>query len=201
MHIRKSKFKSVCLIICILALGMVGCREKSSEVFELQDASVVEEFEKAKVADEVSLDRQIYVDIGGQVYHPGVFCLPEGSRVFHAIEQAGGMTEDADASELNQAEILEDGQKLYIPSKKEVEERKEIKESSLSPGVESDGRININTANVEELMTLSGIGKARAEAICFYREKNGSFSSIEEIKKIEGIKDGIFQKIKDHITV
>ena len=156
----------------------------------------------------------IWVYVCGQVADPGVYELAAGDRVVNALSAAGGMTEQAAETYLNQAEVLADGQKIYVPSEKEAQEQK-LSPDGSSPGAGSTGdgspgagsssgrteKVNLNTAGKAELMTLGGIGESRAEAIISYREENGGFRSIEEIKKIEGIKEGIFGKIKDKITV
>ncbi len=144
----------------------------------------------------------IYVDVCGEVNHPGVYQLTSENRVYEAIEKAGGLTKNAAAVCVNQAEKLTDGQQIYVLSKDEMKDSQGSVGNASSSGVSaSDGRVNLNTASKEELMTLSGIGEVKADAIIRYREEHGSFQSVEDIKKIEGIKDGVFNKIKDCITV
>ena len=112
---------------------------------------------------------------------------------------AGGFTEDAALNVLNLAQKVSDGMKLVILSEEEAEA---LSEESLSgTEVESDGRININTASKEQLMTLTGIGESRADDIIRFREESGGFKKIEDIMKVPGIKNAGFQKIKDRITV
>lgn len=141
----------------------------------------------------------------GAVCTPGVYELPEGSRLFEALERAGGMTEAADQSFLNQAELLTDGVQIQVPTKEEVASGIAAEaNTSGAPGESgktSQGKVNLNTATKEELMTLPGIGEAKADSILTYRESAGGFQSIEQIKEIEGIKDGVFEKIKERITV
>ena len=101
---------------------------------------------------------------------------------------------------------MEDGQKIYVPSRDEIHQESVAKLSSIDvenvSGVEeTDGKVNINTANKEQLMQLSGIGESRAEGIITYRTAHGNFSSIEEIKNVSGIGDAIFSRMKDKITV
>lgn len=150
---------------------------------------------------------KIYVDVCGAVAKPGVFCLEEGSRVFQAIEAAGGYLPEAAQRYINRAEILGDGQQIYVPTKEEAENNgvpglwqgeEAVTTGNTSPG---DSRVNINSAGEEELTTLTGIGATRAKAIISYREANGPFSAIEDIMKVEGIKEGTFAKIKDEIIV
>lgn len=155
----------------------------------------------------------IYVQVTGAVRVPGVYELPAGSRVFEAVEKAGGMLDEAEPSAVNQALSMTDGQMIYIYTKEEWKAFQEsgdsretlaFSESSGAGGTaesEKDGRVNINTADKEQLCTIPGIGETRAESILTYRQEHGNFSSIEDIKKVNGIKDGLFQKIKDKIKV
>lgn len=144
-----------------------------------------------------------YVHICGEVMSPGVYQLEEGSRVFQAVEAAGGLTEAAAQEYLNLAGLVEDGMKIVVLSKEEAEE------SGLSLGADpyssadpaGSGKVNLNTAGKEELMTLNGIGESRAEDIIRYREEQGAFQTIEDIKKVPGIKEAAFAKIKDMISV
>ncbi len=153
----------------------------------------------------------IYVDLGGAVIHPGVYQLSEGSRVFHLIEEAGGFAENAYTKQLNQADMLQDGQKIYVYT---IEEAEELLAQGISltaassanavhnqPERKEDGKVNLNLAGKEDLMTLTGIGETRAEAILQYREKHGKFKSVDELMQVEGIKQKTYEKIKDCITV
>ena len=146
----------------------------------------------------------IMVDVAGAVDNPSVVELPDGSRVFEAIEKAGGLTKNADTRATNQAEILTDGQKLYIPTKQELEESMPGTSSSNFVSQANAGRsglININTADSEALQQLSGVGPATAEKIIDYRNKNGRFLTIEDIKNVSGIGEKTYEKFKDKITV
>ena len=168
-------------IICIWSMG---CTSEGTEN-ELQDIEISEKetLEVKKEAD------WIYVHVCGQVQNPGVYELGHGSRVYEAIEAAGGLTKDAATERINQAMLLEDGQQILIPSLQQEQSQ------------EDDGRININQASREELMTLSGIGEAKADAIIRYRDAHGGFKSPEELMEVEGIKEGVFQKVKDLIKI
>ena len=137
----------------------------------------------------------LFVDVRGAVAKPGVYELPEKSRVFQAVEAAGGLLPEALERLVNQAAELTDGQQVYIPFEGEETE------GGQAPLQETDDRVNINTAGPEELKTLPGIGEARAADIIAYREAKGGFSSIEEIMQVSGIKDAMFQKIRDKIKV
>lgn len=161
-------------------------------------------------SDEYAL---IYVHVCGEVKHPNVYPLEDGTRVVDAVKKAGGFKKEAAKDYINQARVVVDGEKLYIPSVKEVQDMNllnEMKEQEDLKNFDSTSQddsttkttlVNINTASIEELMTLPGIGESKAKSIITYREKNGTFKSIEELKNITGIKDGVFQKICDLITM
>ncbi|MDO4187449.1 MAG: helix-hairpin-helix domain-containing protein [Lachnospiraceae bacterium] len=146
------------------------------------------------------------VYVTGEVNNPGVFEVDEDKRIIDAIYAAGGYTERACVTHLNLASPLSDGQMIYVPSVDEMENG--IYESVIQQGEmissgnsSGNGLVNLNTASKEELMTLPGIGESKAEKIISYRETNGKFSSPEGIMEISGIKDGLYNKIKDRICV
>ncbi len=213
-------FLLIGMMAVLLALtGLQGCAAKDEKGSEIREVDVLAEEETSSddgQADISPQDENIYVYVCGEVATPGVFELPPDSRVFEAIRAAGGMTGKAADSYLNQAEKLTDGQQVYVPSEKELSEKKlsEKEQAGTIPSEEGasgktpagipeadDGKVDLNTASKEELMTLSGIGEVKAEAIIRYREEKGGFTSIEELKEIEGIKDGVFGKVKDQIKI
>lgn len=154
----------------------------------------------------VPVQSRIYVHICGAVEHPGVYEVSADSRVYEGIEAAGGFTEDAFEDYVNQAELMQDGQKIVIPTIEEAKEQGLENQSSLETGKTSSsdttqGRVNINTATESELCSINGIGAGRAAAIVKYRQANGNFAAIEDIMKVSGIKEGTYEKIKDMITV
>ncbi|MGG3719563.1 competence protein ComEA [Bacillus subtilis] len=166
--------------------------------------AVPTEAENTVVKQEANNDESngtIVIDIKGAVQHPGVYEMRTGDRVSQAIEKAGGTSEQADEAQVNLAEILQDGIVVYIPKKGE--------ETAVQQGggvsVQSDGGkgalVNINTATLEELQGISGVGPSKAEAIIAYREENGRFQTIEDITKVSGIGEKSFEKIKSSITV
>lgn len=162
----------------------------------LEDTEEVSEEVSSENEDETeSYGTEIYVQVDGAVQSPGVYKLSNGARVYEALDEAGGLLDTADASGVNQAEKVEDGQKIYIPTTSETEEARS------ASAISSDGKVNINMATAEELMTLPGIGESKANDIISYREANGTFSKIEDIMNIPGIKDGVFRKISGSITV
>ena len=164
----------------------------------LEERPLEEEAEEETAEDAAKEPECIYVQICGAVNTPGVYALPIGARVFEAVEKGGGLREDAAPDAVNQAAEVKDGEMIRIPTVQEAADEKETSEAAEEP---EDGRVNINTADAAKLMTLSGIGQAKAESIISYRESNGAFSSIEEIRNVTGIGDKLFQKIKDKIRV
>lgn len=132
----------------------------------------------------------IYVYVCGHVKEPGVYALSKDARICDALELAGGVTKDGRPEVLNQAEHMTDGQTLYVPGRDETMPAQFEAE---------DGLVNINQADREMLMTLPGIGEAKADVIIQYREEHGAFTAIEELMEIPGIKEGVFNKIKDRI--
>jgi competence protein ComEA len=175
-----------------------GCGQKS--YFQASDSTEVsqEKSEEELPASEASTDQNIFVQVSGAVVSPGVYELPGDSRVYAAIEAAGGLLQTADDSDINQAAILEDGQKIYVYS---AEEMTKLQEAAIAEESANDGLVNINTADVQLLTTLPGIGENKAKQIVAYRDSNGAFSSIEDIKNVSGIGDGIFNQINSLIKI
>lgn len=215
----RNKKKKGCYFLLLAILFACGCagREqaqfqeiemedtKSDEVSEtpqenqkeIEDTSSTEGPEHAK-SEEAS---GLFVHICGAVKNPGVYEMSSGSRIYEGIQKAGGMTAEASADALNQAELLQDGQRIYVPTREEAKQPQwGAPDANADPGT-AEGKINLNTAAKEELMTLSGIGESKADSIIRYREENGGFQSIDDVTQIEGIKEGVFRKIKDQITV
>ena len=147
----------------------------------------------------------IYVYICGEVINPGVYELSGDSRIYEAVDAAGGFTENAARECVNLASKVSDGMQITIYNREEaaslLADSAPVGENAGKSGTSGSGLVNLNTATKEELMTLKGIGESKAEDIIRYREKSGGFKKIEDIMKISGIKENGFQKIKDSITV
>lgn len=145
------------------------------------------------------------VHVCGAVQSPGVYTLAEGSRIYEAVAAAGGLLPEADEAYLNQASCVTDGEQIYVPTQQEVLEQSvtlmRSGQQTESGSVSQDTKVNLNTATKEQLCTLPGIGESKAESILSYRDAHGAYGQIEDIMNVEGIKDGLFQKIKDRITV
>ncbi len=172
---------------------------------DVQNAGAQEKsVEESKKADDV-----IYIHIVGEVRNQGVVTLNKGQRIMDAIEKAGGVTEEADLSKVNLAFVLSDGQKVRIPSvNDEAGSGEEFVTAGGGYNVVQGGsggsvgvKVNINNASQTELETISGVGPSLAAKIINYREKNGKFRSIEELKNISGIGDAKFEGMKDFVEV
>ena len=144
------------------------------------------------------LDREslMYVDIEGEVKKPGVYKIKDGDRVFQVIAKAGGLTDDADLSSINKAEIVTDGQKIHIYKKGENSPR-----NGGDPIGDQAGKININQADESKLQDITGVGPSMASRIAEYRKTNGRFKTIEDLKNVSGIGDKRFESMKDMITI
>lgn len=156
-----------------------------------------EDFNVALESEEIAW---IYVYVCGAVKNSDVYQVDAKSRLFEVIEMAGGFTPDADRASLNLARSVTDGEQIVVYTLEETANgMMPVSENAASQS--GSGLVNINKASLTELTGISGIGESRAQAIIDYREKNGGFGSIEEIKNVDGIKDGLFSKIKDYITI
>ena len=217
----RRRLTAVLWILVILTGCLNGC-EKKEETSGIEEISLEEDGEEASSGEEDFPEKTgeetrekgqepeqetdaIFVYVCGQVAAPGVYGLSAGARVYQAIERAGGTLEGASPESLNLAQQAEDGQKIYVPSKEEAEAGTFPQDDSWGAASSSreqgGGKVNLNTADLEELMTLTGIGQTRAEAIITYREEEGAFQAPEDIMKVDGIKEGIYEKLKDEITV
>jgi len=150
-----------------------------------------------------SSHEKIMVDVKGAVRQAGVYELPVGSRVYDAVQKAGGMTDEANSQSVNLAQKLEDESIVYVA--KNGEEVAPV--ASASAGTtggenqQKDGKVNLNTATEVELQTISGIGQKRAQDIIAYREEKGKFQSVDELKNVSGIGQKTLEKLKEHVTV
>ena len=223
---KRQSFKLLITIICVLAAGI--CYSCSRQTDRVSDSKQVLEFSGEGTSSETqsdtgweyndAADSQLetggkpavsfteeavcYVHVCGEVNNPGVYEMKPGSRTFQAVEQAGGFTETAAKGYLNLAQEVEDGMKIVVPSQDWVDSNMQETSDGLDSLNASQGnKVNLNNAKKEDLMTLKGIGPARADDIITYRTDHGAFQSIEEIMNVPGIKNNAFEKIKDDITV
>lgn len=190
------KSASFFLLVLVLSLTISGCYRSPQIVIE-------------STPESNSQAGEIYVHVTGEVHLPGLYKLPNGSRVADAINLAGGATSNADIDSLNLASRLKDGDKIVVPKKSEEGAASQSGASNLNNqnqaiNFSSSGnspKININTASAKELESLPGIGPVLAQRIVDYRTQKGGFQTIEEIMEVSGIGEKKFQAIKDLITV
>ena len=194
---KKKRSRILAVVSAVLILGILYFIEKREALPE-ERLVVSDSFEYGKEPGTESLhteeSAEICVYICGSVKNPGVYSASEGARIYEVLEMAGGFSEDADKTAVNLAETVCDGEAVLIPSVSDVQE------SGVSASL-SDGRVNINTAGLEDLMTLPGIGKAKAEAVIAYRNEHGRFTSIEGLMEVSGIGEGVFNKLRDRIKI
>lgn len=176
---------------------------ENEEVKETYSAKSAES-NKGEVFTPNNKDKLITVEIKGEVNKPDVYTLSENSIVKDLIEKADGITENADLSNINRAKKLQDHELVYISNKSEINNNASEGNSNNSKvgnnfSDSGSGKININTATIDELKKINGVGDSKANSIIKYRETNGGFSSIEDLKNVDGIGEKMFEKMKDSI--
>lgn len=212
----KKKIISIALVIALIIgfiIYMVINNQNDNEINfeELVANQNNEENEQESETNENNTQeetkKEIVVHVTGEVKKEGVVYLEEGSRVVDAIKRAGGETKEADLSQVNLAYVLQDGQKIYIPNKNEKisayisENMGENVEENNTTTKKEGTKVNINTAGLEELDQLPGIGPAIAQRIIDYRKEHGEFKKVEDVQEVKGIGDAKYSEIKDSITV
>ena len=205
--------KNISIIIMLVAILIIGIVLYKKEEGTHDVQNIFDEIENNinEVENVVTEEtKQIAVHITGEVKKSGVIYLKEGSRIIDAIEKAGGTTKNADLGKVNLAYVLQDGQKVYIPNKKnnasvyisEDSGQDVIDNGNTNTKTENKRKkINIDTANKEELQSISGIGPALAEKIVSYRNTNGKFKKVEDLKNVNGIGESKYKNIKDSICI
>lgn len=196
---------NIAAVICAaFFLGGCGTRrgnEEQAVAIQLEPQTDAAEPVRTGGAEAEEPSAPVYVHICGAVHSPGVYAVAADSRLFEVVALAGGLMPEADEASLNLAHTVTDGQQIVVRTKEETARLAEKGLSGAPEQGQADGLVNINTASLAELTAISGIGESRAQAIIAYRERSGGFRTIEDIKKVDGIKDGLFSKIKDKITV
>ena len=218
-NFKKYKNKIIGLLFIVFSVLIIGW-SLEEEPERVEEEKIVK-VEKNKNNNEKKEIKKIKIDIKGEINSPGVYELTEENNVMDAISLAGGLTNKSDTSNINLSKKLKDEMVIIVYSKQEIvnmkeqekiicppcnnaciEENDEISKIDLKEDKkETVGKININTASIEELQKLNGIGQSKAQSIVDYRNKNGEFKDIQEIKNVQGIGEAAFEKIKDNITV
>lgn len=210
MEFLNKKQKTIFIIVGIIMIFFIGYnifkKTEENNYIELEtiEENMIEE-EKNEPKEEIT-DEEIIVHITGEVENEGIIKIKKDSRLADAIEEAGGITDNADLSKINLAYSIKDGQKIYIPNKNDKENdgeyiTEEAGEQVVEESKKETGKVNINSAKQTELETLSGVGPSTALKIINYREANGKFETIEDIKNVPGIGDAKFESIKEDICV
>lgn len=197
------KVKGSILFVClIIGMGLFWMSRQGEEVEEATTSLAETTILPQAVEDKTTVSTVIYVDIKGEVQQPGVYQMKAENRVKDLIEAAGGFTPLADDQKLNLAQLLEDQMVIVVPKKgEEVNSELAQAPTSQKKEVGKEGKVNINTATVEELKTLKGIGEKKAEAIIEYRKKNGSFKNKEELMKVRGIGKKLYESFQERVIV
>ncbi len=194
---------AIVIIIAILAIVYYISTNQNTADYEdiLTNAAIVENKKEEPNTKEEKNKIKVYV--AGEVNIPGVLELEEGARIEDAIQGAGGVKVEADLKNINLAYEISDGEKIYIPNTAEAESEESGNYSDVSSGnnSNSNGKININKATATELTSVPGIGASTAQKIITYREENGKFQAIEDVKKVSGIGDSKFESMKEYISV
>lgn len=197
---------SVLVLFLLILIGYFYFNSNEEEIFLDESINIKEEKEPIE-------SNNFYVDVKGAVKDPGVYLVNDGERVIDAINKAGGLNKNANTSNINLSKRLTSEMVVIVYTNNEVKNGSKKSECDTECNCEvievnnciesesSSDKVNINTASIDELMTLSGIGQSKAESIISYREEKGNFKSIEEIKNVSGIGDALFESIKDGITV
>ena len=196
---REIKLLIICLVVVIIIVG-IFMNDKRSQGELISDDLIIDN--KTTEQEAVKDNNIIKVHIDGCVQTPGIIELEKGSRIADAIDKVGGITSNASIKNVNLAYVLQDGEKIHIPSVEEENSNLEqIQVISSANGSNESGKININKATLAELQKISGIGETTAKKIIEYRNINGKFKKIEELKQITGIGDKKYDIIKEEVTV
>ena len=205
--LKDANFKNILLITAALVIILTSAAAfiylyGKSETISIETSAKTRETGGSTTEEKASSSDTVFVDVSGCIKTPGVYELPYGSRIFEAIEKAGGFTKHADRALINQAETITDGMKINVPDKRDSEGSDSGEVHVSGNGASDAGTlININTAGSEELQQISGIGPVTAEKIIRYREENGAFGSVEDITNVSGIGEKTLEKMKPQITV
>ena len=194
-----------CIVVaCIVLVVLALVRFVPTETSASQDFEAPAQAEEQAASEQDSDVRQVGVDVEGAVASPGLYLVSADARVNDAVAAAGGMTSDADRQRVNLAQKVEDGMQVYVPSREEVPATTGTTTTGAgqaSSSGASKGKVNLNTASAEELQTLSGIGPSLSQRIIDYRQANGPFKSVDDLRKVSGIGDTRFKSLKDLVCV
>ena len=193
--------KKIIIIIGVIILIIISIYVlKKIDEYNYEENNYGEYFAEEENIIKEEAKKVIAVHIIGEINKPGIVELEEGARVIDAIKKAGGTTEKADLAQINLAYILKDGQKIYIPNTEDNDKKIEYNTANIENNIKEE-KININTADEDELQRLPGVGASTAAKIIKYREENGSFRRIEDIQNVKGIGEAKYNDLKEQIEV
>ena len=193
--------KKIIIIIGVIILIIISIYVlKKIDEYNYEENNYEEYFAEEENIIKEEAKKVIVVHIIGEINKPGIVELEEGARVIDAIKKAGGTTEKADLAQINLAYILKDGQKIYIPNTADHDKKIEYNTANIENNIKEE-KININTADEDELQRLPGVGASTAAKIIKYREENGSFRRIEDIQNVKGIGEAKYNDLKEQIEV
>lgn len=192
--VKKYKLIVICVVALISAISMYKYIKNDEDIINI--SNTYKDENNTNKINNTKEQKKIVVHIAGQVVNTGVYTINSESRLNDLVILAGGLTEKADSNKINLAKKLSDGEKIYISAIGEISQIHDETEQ-----YDSNGKVNINTANKNELKNLTGIGDSTAEKIIKYREEKGDFKNIEEIQNINGIGEAKFNNIKDLICI
>ncbi|HEO1878978.1 TPA: helix-hairpin-helix domain-containing protein [Streptococcus agalactiae] len=208
--IKSHKWETTGIIVGLLLFGILGLnhfgthyKEDDLNINLEKKVSTITEKKVpmiSHVKDKVS--NQVTVDVKGAVNHPGVYSLPSQSRVTDAIKRAGGLSNLADSKSVNLAQKLQDETVIYVAQKGEkITVVEEEKANNIATQGNSKGKINLNKADLSSLQTISGVGAKRAQDILDYRDSQGGFKTIDDLKNVSGIGEKTLEKLHQDVTI
>lgn len=192
----------VILITLLVGIYLMVNKEAQVDTTMWEETSLTTTAEVATDATKERAETMIYVDIKGAVKVPGIYQLKNQQRIWDALALAGGVSEEADTTQVNYAQKVKDQMIIYVPKKGEpVPQSLETLQESAPAQQNQEEKINLNTATEAELQTISGIGAKKAQEIIHFRDEQGPFKTVEELKNVPGIGEKTVERLKDMLTV
>lgn len=192
----------VILITLLVGIYLMVNKEPQVDTTMWEETSLTTTTEVATDATKERAETMIYVDIKGAVKVPGIYQLKNQQRIWDALALAGGVSEEADTAQVNYAQKVKDQMIIYVPKKGEsVAQSLETLQESAPAQQNQEEKINLNTATEAELQTISGIGAKKAQEIIRFRDEQGPFKTVEELKNVPGIGEKTVDRLKDMLTV
>ena len=196
IYFKRKEIISITIILVLVIIILFQSFHNDKEI-EINESKIIKKKESKLKEEDIE---KIIVDIKGEINKPGIYEMNNGNRIIDVITKAGGLTKNADTNSINLSEKIVDEMVIIIPTLN-INNTSELTDKKVINDLPKDKRISINTASIDELMTIKGIGTTKAKKIIEYRNKNGKFKKIEDIKKVSGIGNSTFEKIKNYIKI